>query len=169
MSKKKLLIFASGKGTNFEAIVKYFKNSPDKNDAIKNIAFETVENKGTQLSKEEISKKAVEMVEGDSKYLNKLKPYQDAVETAKKEADEAAKKLGVTAKELTGDELAKVLKDKGIAATKAEYTAEIKKAAKEALEKDLGKLKTPNRVMNAVIAGAALALVGLGIGAAKKN
>ena len=29
MSKKKLLIFASGKGTNFEAIVKYFKNSPD--------------------------------------------------------------------------------------------------------------------------------------------
>ena len=145
------------------------KNFSDKNDAIKNIAFETVENKGTQLSKEEISKKAVEMVEGDSKYLNKLKPYQDAVETAKKEADEAAKKLGVTAKELTGDELAKVLKDKGIAATKAEYTAEIKKAAKEALEKDLGKLKTPNRVMNAVIAGAALALVGLGIGAAKKN
>ena len=29
MSKKKLLIFASGKGTNFEAIVKYFKNSQD--------------------------------------------------------------------------------------------------------------------------------------------
>ena len=47
--------------------------------------------------------------------------------------------------------------------------AKTKNAAKEAIEKDLGKIKTPNKLVNGLIAGTALALVGLGIGSSMKK
>ena len=53
--------------------------------------------------------------------------------------------------------------------SKENYTTKVKNAAKEAIEKDLGKIKTPNKLVNGLIAGTALALVGLGIGSMKKD
>ena len=90
------------------------------------------------------------------------------LEHFKQAAEARAKELGLTAKELTDDELAKILKDKGIG-TKEEFLAKTKNAAKEAIEKDLGKIKTPNKLVNGLIAGTALALVGLGIGSSMKK
>ena len=91
--------------------------------------------------------------------------FKTRLETAKNAAAEEAKKLGLTAKELTDDELVKILKEKGLG-SKEEYLAQLKKAAQEAVEKDLGKIKGPNKWVNAAIAAAALGLVGLGIGKA---
>lgn len=108
------------------------------------------------MSKEE----AIKALEG--------KDVATKLEAAKKAAEARANELGLTAKELTDDELAKILKDKGIG-TKEEFVAKTKNAAKEAIEKDLGKIKTPNRLVNGLIAGAALALVGLGIGSSIKK
>ena len=112
------------------------------------------------LSDSEIATKAEEALKG--------KDVATKLESAKQAAEARAKELGLTAKELTDDELAKILKDKGIG-TKEEFLAKTKNAAKEAIEKDLGKIKTPNKLVNGLIAGAALALVGLGIGSSMKK
>ena len=112
------------------------------------------------LSDSEIAAKAEEALKG--------KDVATKLESAKQAAEARAKELGLTAKELTDDELAKILKDKGIG-TKEEFLAKTKNAAKEAIEKDLGKIKTPNKLVNGLIAGAALALVGLGIGSSMKK
>ena len=112
------------------------------------------------LSESEIATKAEEALKG--------KDVATILESMKQKAEARAKELGLTAKELSDDELAKILKEKGIG-TKEEFLAKTKNAAKEAIEKDLGKIKTPNRLVNGLIAGAALALVGLGIGAAAKK
>lgn len=112
------------------------------------------------LSDSEIATKAEEALKG--------KDVATRLESAKQKAEARAKELGLTAKELSDDELAKILKEKGIG-TKEEFLAKTKNAAKEAIEKDLGKIKTPNRLVNGLIAGTALALVGLGIGAAAKK
>ena len=112
------------------------------------------------LSDSEIATKAEEALKG--------KDVATKLESAKQAAEARAKELGLSAKELTDDELAKILKDKGIG-TKEEFLAKTKNAAKEAIEKDLGKIKTPNKLVNGLIAGAALALVGLGIGSSMKK
>lgn len=112
------------------------------------------------LSESEIATKAEEALKG--------KDVAKKLEDAKKAAETRAKELGLNAKELTDDELAKILKDKGIG-TKEEFLAKTKNAAKEAIEKDLGKIKTPNKLVNGLIAGTALALVGLGIGSSMKK
>ena len=112
------------------------------------------------LSESEIATKAEEALKG--------KDVAKKLEEAKKAAEARAKELGLNAKELTDDELAKILKDKGIG-TKEEFLAKTKNAAKEAIEKDLGKIKTPNKLVNGLIAGTALALVGLGIGSSMKK
>ena len=112
------------------------------------------------LSESEIATKAEEALKG--------KDVATKLESAKQAAEARAKELGLTAKELTDDELAKILKDKGIG-TKEEFLAKTKNAAKEAIEKDLGKIKTPNKLVNGLIAGTALALVGLGIGSSMKK
>ena len=121
--------------------------------------------KASKLSADEIAAKAQEAAQkavDSSSVKSKL-------EAAKKAAEEEAKKLGLSAKELTDDELAKILKEKGLG-SKEEYLAQLKKAAQEAVEKDLGKIKGPNKWVNAAIAAAALVLVGWGIGkAANKN
>lgn len=112
------------------------------------------------LSDSEIATKAEEALKG--------KDVATKLEAAKNAAEARAKELGLTAKELTDEELAKILKDKGIG-TKEEFLAKTKNAAKEAIEKDLGKIKTPNKLVNGLIAGTALALVGLGIGSSMKK
>ena len=112
------------------------------------------------LSDSEIATKAEEALKG--------KDVATKLESAKQAAEARAKELGLTAKELTDDELAKILKDKGIG-TKEEFLAKTKNAAKEAIEKDLGKIRTPNKLVNGLIAGTALALVGLGIGSSMKK
>ena len=112
------------------------------------------------LSESEIATKAEEALKG--------KDVATKLESAKQAAEARAKELGLTAKELTDDELAKILKDKGIG-TKEEFLAKTKNAAKEAIEKDLGKIKTPYKLVNGLIAGTALALVGLGIGSSMKK
>ena len=112
------------------------------------------------LSESEIATKAEEALKG--------KDVATKLESAKQAAEARAKELGLNAKELTDDELAKILKDKGIG-TKEEFLAKTKNAAKEAIEKDLGKIKTPNKLVNGLIAGTALALVGLGIGSSMKK
>ena len=112
------------------------------------------------MSDSEIATKAEEALKG--------KDVATKLESAKQAAEARAKELGLTAKELTDDELAKILKDKGIG-TKEEFLAKTKNAAKEAIEKDLGKIKTPNKLVNGLIAGTALALVGLGIGSSMKK
>lgn len=112
------------------------------------------------LSDSEIATKAEEALKG--------KDVATKLESAKQAAEARAKELGLNAKELTDDELAKILKDKGIG-TKEEFLAKTKNAAKEALEKDLGKIRTPNKLVNGLIAGTALALVGLGIGSSMKK
>lgn len=127
------------------------------NDKLKDLMSTTT----TTLSDSEIADKALKNLEG--------KDVTKTLEAAKKAAEEEAKKLGLTAKELTDDELAKVLKDKGLAATKEEACTKAKTAAKEALEKDLSKIKGPNRWVNAAIAGLVLAGVGYGIASSKKN
>lgn len=117
--------------------------------------------KASKLSADEIAAKAQEAAQkavDSSSVKSKL-------EAAKKAAEEEAKKLGLTAKELTDDELLKILKEKGLG-SKEEYLAKVKKSAQEAIEKDLGKIKGPNKWVNAAIAAAALGLVGLGIGKA---
>lgn len=112
------------------------------------------------LSESEIATKAEEALKG--------KDVATKLESAKQAAEARAKELGLNAKELTDDELAKILKDKGIG-TKEEFLAKTKNAAKEAIEKDLGKIRTPNKLVNGLIAGTALALVGLGIGSSMKK
>lgn len=84
-----------------------------------------------------------------------------ATENAVKEAE----KLGIKDGELTakGKQLLEEL------GSKENYTTKVKNAAKEAIEKDLGKIKTPNKLVNGLIAGTALALVGLGIGSSMKK
>lgn len=114
----------------------------------------------SKLSDSEIATKAEEALKG--------KNVATKLESAKQVAEARAKELGLTAKELTDDELAKILKDKGIG-TKEEFLAKTKNAAKEAIEKDLGKIRTPNKFVNGLIAGTALALVGLGIGSSMKK
>lgn len=76
-----------------------------------------------------------------------------------------AEKLGIKDGELTakGKQLLEEL------GSKENYTTKVKNAAKEAIEKDLGKIKTPNKLVNGLIAGTALALVGLGIGSSMKK
>lgn len=112
------------------------------------------------LSESEIATKAEEALKG--------KDVATKLEDAKKVAEARAKELGLNAKELTDEELTKILKDKGIG-TKEEFLAKTKNAAKEAIEKDLGKIKTPNKLVNGLIAGTTLALVGLGIGSSMKK
>lgn len=109
------------------------------------------------MTEEEIAKKAKEAVD-------KL-DVKTKLEAAKANAEKAASEAGLTAKELTDDELLKILKEKGLG-SKEEYLAKVKKSAQEAIEKDLGKIKGPNKWVNAAIAAAALGLVGLGIGKA---
>ena len=83
----------------------------------------------------------------------------------KEKAAKEAERLGIKGEGLTA-EGEKLLKELG---TKEEYTKKLKDAAREALEKDLGKFKTPNRWANAAIGAAALAIAGLGIGAMMKK
>ncbi len=117
------------------------------------------------MAAEEITAKAKEAankaIEG--------KDVAKALETAKKEAATAAKDLGVKA-ELTGEELTKALKEKGLG-TLEEYKSKLKEEAKKAIGEDLSKFKTPNKWANAAIGAAVLAAAGLGIAAAtsKKN
>ena len=87
----------------------------------------------------------------------------------KQRAEEAAEKFGLKAKDLTQEELEKILKDKGIAVNKEEAVSKAKTAAKEALEKDLSKIKGPNRWVNAAIAAIALGLGGYAVASSKKN
>ena len=117
------------------------------------------------MTPEEITAKAKEAankaIEG--------KDVAKALEAAKKEAATAAKDLGIKA-ELTGEELTKALKEKGLG-TLEEYKSKLKEEAKKAIGEDLSKFKTPNKWANAAIGAAVLAAAGLGIAAAtsKKN
>ena len=140
------------------------KSLKEARNAIVN-AFPDLFAKPSSLSADEIKTKAEEAAK---KSIEGKKVVTD-LEAAKKAAEEEAKKLGLTARELTDDELAKILKDKGLAATKDEACTKAKTAAKEALEKDLSKIKGPNRLVNAAIAGLVLAGVGYGIASSKKN
>ena len=70
---------------------------------------------------------------------------------------------------MSQEELEKILKDKGIAVNKEEAVSKAKTAAKEALEKDLSKIKGPNRWVNAAIAAIVLGLGGYAIASSKKN
>ena len=146
-----------------QSALQRMQNIANANPAIKDIAFETID--GTKLSAEEISQKAREKVETSAEYINKLKPKKDLLENAEKLAKEEAEKLGVKGDGLTA-EGKKLLEELG---TKENYTTKVKNAAKEAIEKDLGKIKTPNKLVNGLIAGTALALVGLGIGSSMKK
>ena len=87
------------------------------------------------------------------------------LKTATENAVKEAEKLGIKDGELTakGKQLLEEL------GSKENYTTKVKNAAKEAIEKDLGKIKTPNKLVNGLIAGTALALVGLGIGSSMKK
>lgn len=87
------------------------------------------------------------------------------LKTATDNAVKEAEKLGIKDGELTakGKQLLEEL------GSKENYTTKVKNAAKEAIEKDLGKIKTPNKLVNGLIAGTALALVGLGIGSSMKK
>ena len=107
---------------------------------------------------EEAAKKKIDSTEA-AKTLKKMK----------QEAEEAAEKLGLKAKDLTQEELEKILKDKGLAVNKEEAVSKAKTAAKEALEKDLSKIKGPNRWLNAAIAAIALGLGGYAVASSKKN
>ena len=92
------------------------------------------------------------------------------LEAARTAVEEECKKLGITAKELTDDELTKILKDKGIAATKEDFVKATKEDAKKAVEPMLEKLKLPSKTWTGIAAGAVLALAGFGIGyLAKKD
>ena len=104
-------------------------------------------------------------IEDAAKAALEKSSVKSKLEAAKTAAEEEAKKIGLSAKELTDDELLKILKEKGLG-SKEEYLAKVKKSAQEAIEKDLGKIKGPNKWVNAAIAAAALGLVGLGIGKA---
>lgn len=117
----------------------------------------------TSITPEEINNKA----EAAAKKAIEAEKVATDLQAAKDKVAAKIKELGMEGKELSQEELDKIVKEK--IGTKAEYTAEVNKAAKEALEKDLGRIKTPNRWANAAIAGAALALVGLGIGASTKK
>lgn len=145
------------------SVLQKIKNLAEGNSAIKGIAFETVE--GTKLSTEEIVKKAAENVEASTRYIDKLKPKKDILDAAEKAAKEEAEKLGLKGGELTA-EGKKLLEKLG---SKENYTSKLNDQAKEALEKDLGKFKTPNRRVNAAIGAVALAAAGLGIAALTKK
>lgn len=119
---------------------------------------ELAKQKTVELSDSEIATKAEEALK-DSKVATTLNE-------AKTAAENRAKELGLNAKELTEEELKKLLQDKGLG-TKEEYTTKVRNAAKEVLEKDMGKIKTPNRWVNGAIA--ALALAGVGYLVAPKN
>lgn len=106
---------------------------------------------------EEAAKKAIEGSDVD-------KTLKSAKEAAEKEIE----KLGLKAKELSSEELEKILKDKGLG-TKAEYTEKVRKSAQEAIEKNLEKYTKGNRGWTALAGAAVLALAGLGIAAATKK
>lgn len=113
------------------------------------------------LSADEIAKKAEEA----AKKAIEGKEVNTTLQSLKEKAVKEAERLGVKGEGLTA-EGEKLLKDLG---SKEEYTKKLKDAAKEALEKDLGKFKTSNKWANAAIGAAVLAAAGLGIGAMMKK
>ena len=117
------------------------------------------------LSADEIATKAEEAAK---KAIEGKKAATD-LKAAKEAAEKEAEKLGLKAKDLTQEELEKILKDKGLAVNKEEALAKTKTAAKEALEKDLSKIKGPNRWVNAAIAAVVLGLGGYALASSKKS
>ena len=114
------------------------------------------------------SSPAAEISEADAKKALEGSDIEKRLKAAQEAAKKEAEKLGLTAKELTDDELQKILKDKGLG-TKAEYTQKLKQGAKEVIEKDLSKFTKGNRLYTALAGAAVLALAGWGIGAATKK
>ena len=117
------------------------------------------------LSADEIATKAEEAAK---KAIEGKKAATD-LKAAKEAAEKEAEKLGLKAKDLTQEELEKILKDKGLAVNKEEALAKTKTAAKEALEKDLSRIKGPNRWVNAAIAAVVLGLGGYALASSKKS
>ena len=117
----------------------------------------------TSITPEEINTKAEEAakkaIEGE-KVATDLKTAQNKVAAKIKE-------LGLEGKELSQDELNKIVEKK--LGTKAEYTEKAKKTAQEAIEKNLEKYTKGSRGWTALAGAAVLALAGLGIAAATKK
>ena len=105
---------------------------------------------------EEAAKKAIE----GKKVATDLKTVQNKVA-------EKIKELGLEGKELSKDELDKIVTEK--LGTKTEYTEKVRKTAQEAIEKNLEKYTKGSRGWTALAGAAVLALAGLGIAAATKK
>ena len=114
------------------------------------------------------SSPAAEISEADAKKALEGSDIEKRLKAAQEAAKKEAEKLGLTAKELTDDELQKILKEKGLG-TKAEYTQKLKQGAKETIEKNFSKYLKGNRLYTALAGAAILGLAGWGIGAATKK
>ena len=116
----------------------------------KKLGFGKEKSKTVEGMTEEQAKKALEgsQVEKDFK-------------AAQEKLDKYAKDHKIEAKELTGDELAKALNDKGIAATKEEHVKSIKEQAAKEVEPLLKNLKKVHIGYTAAAAAGILGIAGL--------
>ena len=115
----------------------------------------------------ESSTAATSISEADAKKALEGSDVDKALKSAKEAAEKEIEKLGLKAKELSKDELDKIVTEK--LGTKTEYTEKVRKTAQEAIEKNLEKYTKGSRGWTALAGAAVLALAGLGIAAATKK
>lgn len=117
------------------------------------------------MPKESVRSAAAGMTEEEAIRALEGSDVAKKLEAAKKALEEAAAKEG---KALTPEQIAKALEEKGLTSKEA-YVSKVKEAAKGEIEGVLGKLKHANKTWTGIAAAATLGLIGLGIGASRKE
>jgi len=141
-----------------QSALQRLKNFAEKNEAIKGIAFSTVEE---TMTEEQILTKAKEAIK-DTKAATDLAAVEK--EIADFRAANPSKKI-----ELTAEDIAKAMKDKGFEGSKEEYIKSVQEKSTETLKKLAEKAKVANKTWTGVIGAAGLAAVGGLIGMAMKK